>query len=1089
MSKTSLWLGLVFLAAFLMTSFYLLTPQVFAKSNQNTNQIIVKYKEDKTPKILKGVVNFLKNRRQIAEKNQKLNSLKNMYVIEASAETLEETIKDLETDENVEYAVPDRELNADIIISDPYYTDYYQWYLRNPNYLDMNKIWEQQASSSAVMAIIDTGIDLSHEDLQANLWINHNEVDNNGIDDDGNGYIDDIYGWNSYNDTNDIRDDVGHGTAVYSVAAATANNNLGIVGMAWTGKVMVIKANYPGSSTFNTSSILKAIAYASSFPEVKVINLSLGATVSNQAEQDAITDIVDQNKIVVVASVGNNSADAIHFPAGYSGVLGASAYSKTDFAYFSNYGFGVDLAAPGDDIYTAKPSNSYGFNDGTSFASPMIGALGFLYAQKHPDYSALQIVEILKNFTKPPFGQSNIAPEWWNSRWGYGRISSDGWENNCNGGENIKTEALIKSYDLEFELEDQYPLYPEGAISSLQTIAINGWATSNNLINYKLEWGEGIEPISWSDSGISLVNNGTGGISNGLLGVFDLRQIPESGVYTLRLIINGEADCLGNIVGQDRIKLVIEKQYSVSGKIKNLSGAPIRVPVVFYTDYANKIYEKFAWSNEDTGEYVNNELSSGVYIVAPHIFGEETYEPEFWSITLDSANTQWKDINFIQQTGTPPSPTPTSTPTPTPTPTPAQTCTDSDGGKDYLVKGTGSGWNTDTEFVGFYDTCYQDYWANLVSSCTGDTCYLAEKYCQDQYVKTELWVPCAYGCSDGACLPEPTPTPTPAPTCADTDGGLNYAQKGHISGTGLGCNNSGWDDFCYGDILQEAHCGSLNQCFTDAYTCPYGCSDGACLPEPTPTPTPIPNSKVVIYAQGTQVDNVYPSMALEIKGTRVKTFTNISSYKAYEYQHNAPITASDITLRFLNDTSTSTQDRNLRVDKIILDGMTYETEDYSTFSVGSWSSFNGCGQGYKQSEWLHCNGTFSFDSDANSSILQIYASGSPALGEYPIIDLNIDQVKVGSFKSLSNTLQVFAYKHPSKLLPKDIKLVFANDKYSAASNEDRNLLVDKIVLDGVTYETEAPSVYSSGAWSSTLKACATGYLKTQKLACNGYFQF
>lgn len=252
---------------------------------------------------------------------------------------------------------------------------------------------------SVTIAVIDTGVDYEHEDLRENMWTNTGEIPGNGIDDDGDGYIDDVYGANTLDgvygtDAGDPMDDHGHGTHVAGIIAAT-NNNRGSVGVAYNCKIMAIKAGN-SSGYFTSSAIAKAVSYAYEHG-ADVINMSFGGTGLSLAEQEAMK--VAYERCVMVASAGNDSllnepAPLYQptYPAALPYVVGVMSESTSHFeSAFTNHDLYADsqieydVYAPGEAIYSCLPNNNYAAWSGTSMASPVVAGVAALLRSLHID--------------------------------------------------------------------------------------------------------------------------------------------------------------------------------------------------------------------------------------------------------------------------------------------------------------------------------------------------------------------------------------------------------------------------------------------------------------------------------------------------------------------------------------------------------------------------------------------------------------------------------------------------------------------------------------------------------------------------------
>jgi len=279
-------------------------------------------------------------------------------------------------DPNVEWAGPNYIRRAMAISppNDPFFTN--QWPFQNTGQsvkdtpgtenadIDALEAWETTTDcSNVIIAIIDSGIDLNHPDIKNNLWTNPGEIAGNGIDDDQNGYIDDLHGWNFVDDNNDVSDSNDHGTHVAGVIAAQGNNSIGITGVCWSAKLMILKF-LNTSGTGNTSDEISAIEYAVA-NNAKIINASFGESGYLQAEYDAIS-AANSSGLLYIAASGNQgfdndskSQDDKIYPGAYNlnNIIAVAASDQDDeLPDWSVYGATtVDLAAPGSNIYSSYP--------------------------------------------------------------------------------------------------------------------------------------------------------------------------------------------------------------------------------------------------------------------------------------------------------------------------------------------------------------------------------------------------------------------------------------------------------------------------------------------------------------------------------------------------------------------------------------------------------------------------------------------------------------------------------------------------------------------------------------------------------------
>lgn len=262
-----------------------------------------------------------------------------------------------------------------------------QWYLKDQKLEAAwgNEDYGNTAGEGTVVAVIDTGVDYNHEDLQDNIWTNSAEVSGQkGTDDDNNGYVDDVYGINLIDPNETPMDDHGHGTHVAGIIAME-NNNVGGVGIAYKSKIMPIKAG-GSDGTFNSTDIAKGIEYAYK-NGADVINMSFGSSAHSALIENALQDAF--NSCVLVAAAGNYRIPTADcplggqntYPASYSYVIGVMAYDEANsFASFSNWDYApnanaeYEVVAPGVSVYSTLPNGRYASWNGTSMAAPMVSA-------------------------------------------------------------------------------------------------------------------------------------------------------------------------------------------------------------------------------------------------------------------------------------------------------------------------------------------------------------------------------------------------------------------------------------------------------------------------------------------------------------------------------------------------------------------------------------------------------------------------------------------------------------------------------------------------------------------------------------------
>ena len=279
--------------------------------------------------------------------------------------------------------------------------------------------WEKSAKGEGiVVAVVDTGVDLTHPDLAANIYTNENEIPGNGIDDDDNGYVDDVHGWNFINRNNDPTDDHGHGSHVSGTIAAVGGNGIGVVGVAYKSKIMPVKIfDISGFSTSPEESLVYAVDNGAD-----VINASWGSDVpcSESSVLFHALNYAYGKGVVVVAAAGNSNADVVNFsPAGCPNVITVAATDSSDQkAYFSNWGMGIDVAAPGGGIYSTSGWQTYRTLSGTSMAAPHVSGLAALILGQFPTYTNTQVRQLIRS------SADDLGVPGFDVNYGYGRINA-----------------------------------------------------------------------------------------------------------------------------------------------------------------------------------------------------------------------------------------------------------------------------------------------------------------------------------------------------------------------------------------------------------------------------------------------------------------------------------------------------------------------------------------------------------------------------------------------------------------------------------------------------------------------------------------
>jgi len=343
--------------------------------------------------------------------------------------SVEEAVRRAKEDPRVEYAEPDYFVYAtETVPNDPFFNQ--MWGLSNlscqtcnpgdvPS-IDATQAWDITTGSDDIVAVVlDTGVDLQHEDLAANAWVNPREIAGNGVDDDGNGFVDDINGWNFVDGNNQTfkspSEDL-HGTHVAGSIGAVGNNGKGVTGVAWHVKIMSLKFLGGTQGKGSTSNAVRGINYAIDMRNrgvnVRVINASWGGGSDSQALRQAIAD-ANNAGILFVCAAGNgdsfggiNIDDSPDFPASYApdfpnAISVAAVDASGGLASFSNIGHrSVSLAAPGVFIYSTVPG-SYGQLSGTSMSTPYVSGIAVLLWSHEPSLTPAQVKQRIVDTSEP----------------------------------------------------------------------------------------------------------------------------------------------------------------------------------------------------------------------------------------------------------------------------------------------------------------------------------------------------------------------------------------------------------------------------------------------------------------------------------------------------------------------------------------------------------------------------------------------------------------------------------------------------------------------------------------------------------------
>ena len=452
--------------------------------------------------------------------NEPIPDLSGIFVLDLGRRTkqdIEQAIALLRADPDVIYAEEDKVVSVNYVPNDPYFGTFGSWGQSYDDLYGLKKIgcaqaWDVTRGAGTVVAVIDSGIDYNHPDIRDNVWINPGEIPGNGIDDDRNGYIDDVRGWDFIGknhlqpaEDNDPYDGNHHGTHVAGTIAATGDNGIGVVGVAWQAKVMAVKGL--DDSGIGSDSILARAIYYAADNGADVINASWGRPGGlSQTTSDAI-NYAHALGVVFVAAAGNDTQDVSDYsPADEPAAITVAATTPNDTqANFSNFGDKIDVAAPGVDILSLQAGTSdYIRLQGTSMAAPHVSGVAALILARHPEFSVEQVRQALR-MSATDLGAPGRDPIF-----GYGRLNA--------------AQAVQLSSVLEAKI-----LAPcDGALLTAPT-ELTVSARGPGFSRYVLDYNSDENPISW----VTLVESSVP-VINAPVGIFDPTTHPD-GVYTIRL--------------------------------------------------------------------------------------------------------------------------------------------------------------------------------------------------------------------------------------------------------------------------------------------------------------------------------------------------------------------------------------------------------------------------------------------------------------------------------------------------------------------------------------------------------------------------
>lgn len=437
----------------------------FVKANANANyattRIIIKFKQVvQFPNQDNNQNYFVTGINGIDALNEKYNCIRfeklgkgekqmnnPLYVIHFKSDiNIEEAVNNYQLTGELEYAEPDyKGEGGGVIPNDQYF--FRQWSLVNTGTfslfpgtiadsdIDMDDAWMiTQGDATTVITIIDSGMRLQHPEVAGRIWTNTGEIAGNLIDDDGNGYIDDVEGYDWAYSDNDPTDDVGHGTNITGIVAANANNSIGYAGINWNCKVMELKAldvNNSGYYSWWTDAIYYAVDNGTN-----IINMSMGGS-SNSTTMEAAIDYAFNNNVTVTVCMMNFNNNVDYYPAAFTNVIATGSTDPDDdrsvpFSWSttsgSNYGNHIDVCAPGNYIYglSHTSNTAYGvYWSGTSMAAPHVAGLASLMLAVDNTLTPSQIKNIIESTAQDLVGAPLEDTPGWDQYHGWGRINAN----------------------------------------------------------------------------------------------------------------------------------------------------------------------------------------------------------------------------------------------------------------------------------------------------------------------------------------------------------------------------------------------------------------------------------------------------------------------------------------------------------------------------------------------------------------------------------------------------------------------------------------------------------------------------------------
>ena len=486
---------------------------------------------------------------------------------------------------------------AEIVPNDPNYRE--QW---NLALINMPQAWDiEQGNREVTVAVVDGGVDMQHPEFRSQLWRNVGEIPGNGVDDDGNGYIDDLNGWD-FSDAptlpgkgdwtvrdNEPEDEIGHGTHVSGIIAAAANNGIGIAGIAWRCRLMPLRADfkYGSGGYLQNDDVAAAIVYAAD-NGARVVNMSWGDTVNTFIIEDAVAYAYARG-CVMVAAAGNAGAVGSWYPAGLKTVISVAWLTKErQLSGDSNFGATIDIAAPGDEILSTDLNGGYQNLSGTSIAAAHVSGVAALVVSANPEYTNTEVRETLIRTAGPLFISELV-----------GAGSLDAYT------------ALTASTELTVQIDTPRMSSQDAEFSNIGIgkIEIFGSAGGIGFTEYWLEYGTGEVPNLW----LPLGTVKTKPKFNVCLYKWDTSTLAE-GKYTVRLSVKSKDSEIKRdrtVVEVDRTAPLILRHASQAW----FSGDSVESVVVWETDEVSIGKIEVFQPNGDISRAVRSDSENLLHIV------------------------------------------------------------------------------------------------------------------------------------------------------------------------------------------------------------------------------------------------------------------------------------------------------------------------------------------------------------------------------------------------------------------------------------------------------------------------------------------